>query len=331
MDSRPEIVLLNPLGAALKHYTASLERLLVDCGATVRTVTLMEPSAPGQGRRRWVGEYVKTLRGENRRRSHNNPPVVVVQTWPMLGYWDYVMSKLILWRTPVFIVMHDPHPLVHARGYGRLARWMASRSLIAASAVVHSKAASDVVHETTSIRNVVDLPHPMFPPEKSDGRSDGRIVIRVLGQYKADRNLECMEQLAIQGSPQWSYEVVGRGWPPIAGWKITSGFVSEGEFDAYLRNSSVIVIPYLRFFQSGVAIRGLEVGTPIVGLRSSSLADLLGRESRWLVDEDSWIKGVKAAIHSDSQTTYSTALNAYNNVFEQWQAWLDSEDASEEE
>jgi hypothetical protein len=317
-------VLVNPLGAALKHYTASLEGLLVDCGAAVTTVALMEPSAPGQSRRRWIGEYVKTLWKEARKKSHGDPQVIVIQTWPILGYWDYVISKLILGHASAWIILHDPRPLVRAMGYGRLARWTASRSLIGAAAIVHSIAAADVVHKNTDLKDIVNLPHPMFPPERSDKDEGESVIIRALGQYKADRDLRRMEQLAAQSPPGWCYEAIGRGWPPIAGWKVIDRFVEEDEFDALIRGSSAIVIPYVRFFQSGVAIRSLEMGTPVVGPRLSSLADLVGSESNWLVDGESWTQAVEAAIRADPREIYQVATRAYNNVLGQWRTWLDS-------
>lgn len=323
VDRQPEVILVNPLGAALKHYTASLERMLVDCGATVTSVALMEPSASGQSRRRWIGEYFKTLWKETMRQSHGASHAIVIQTWPLLGYLDYLVAKPILRRTRALIIIHDPTPLVHARGYGRFARWAASRRLIAATAVVHSDAAAEVVSGTTSLRDVIELPHPMLPPEKRGNRGGKQIVVRVLGQYKADRDLESMRQLATQGPSEWRYEVIGRGWPPVAGWTVVDRFVNEDDFDSYLRSSNVIVIPYSRFFQSGVAIRSLEVGTPVVGMRASSLADLVGSESAWLVDGEPWLGAVEAAIRADSQEIYEAASSAYRDALRQWRTWLE--------
>lgn len=162
----------------------------------------------------------------------------------------------------------------------------------------------------------------MFPPEKRATRGGGQIVVRVLGQYKADRDLESMRQLASDGPSEWSYEVVGRGWPPVAGWTVIDKFVNEGDFDSYLRSSDVVVIPYNRFFQSGVAIRSLEVGTPVVGPRASSLASLVGGESEWLVDGEPWIGAVEAAIRANSEEIYEVASRAYCEVLERWRAWL---------
>jgi hypothetical protein len=307
---------------ALEHYTASLEKLLTDCGAAVTSVALIEPSAPGQTRWRWVRQYVAALRAAIPGKYESHP--IVIQTWPLLGYWDYAIARLMLRRAPTFIVLHDPRPLVRAKGYGRCARWIASRRVVAAKAVVHSDIAKEVVCGTTKIHDVIDLPHPMFAPRLLWTRSASDVTVRVLGQYKADRDLDAMEGLAARGPSEWRYEVIGRGWPAVVGWKVTDRFVEEGEFDRCLQESDVIVIPYSRFFQSGVAIRALEVGTPVVGPRCSSLADLLGSQSRWLVEESSWIGAVRAAIAAEPSEVQEVAASVYDNVFKRWAAWLRS-------
>ena len=322
-DRHLEVVLVNPLGAALKHYTTSLERLLIDCGAVVTSVVLMEPSAPGQSRRRWIGEYVKTLWDETRKKSDKRSQVVVIQTWPMLGYWDFVISKLILGHTPALIVLHDPHPLVRAVGYGRVARWAASQPLVAAAAIVHSKTAADAVREQATLSCMTQLPLPMLPPRRPESRGSGEPVIRVLGQYKADRDIESMARIAAEGPQGWRYEVVGRRWPPVSGWQVSDRFVAEEEFETLIRDSDAILIPYTRFYQSDVAVRSLEMGTPVVGPRSSSLVDVMGSESDWLVDGESWIQAVEAAIRANPEVIYRVARRTYNNVLEQWRAWLD--------
>lgn len=323
MPKALDVMLVNPLGAALHHYTASLQRLLEDSGAEVTLISLMEPSAPRQTRLRWLHQYVKTLGYAKRRTSGEGTNTIVIQTWPVLGYWDFAISKLLLRAMPGVIVLHDPHPLVPAVGYGRLARWIASRRQIAARAIVHSDAARQIVGEDVRLGMTTNLPHPMFPPERPE-KPDGKVIVRVLGQYKADRDLVAMEQLVKQGSPDWHYEVVGRGWPSIEGWEVTSKFVDENAFDSLIRASSAILIPYVRFFQSGVAIRSLELGTPVVGPRASSLQTLLGTNSHWLVDESpgSWTRAVETAIGTDPQEVYRAARAAYDNVLRSWREWL---------
>jgi hypothetical protein len=323
-DSRLNVVLVNPLGAALDHYTTSLEHILLECGALVSPITLMEPSSPGQGRMRWVYEYMRSLWKVRRSDSTSSVCSIVIQVWPVVGYWDFVLLRLFLGRIQSLVILHDPHPLVRAVGYGHIARWIASRSIIKASAVVHSDAAAHAVRDGTTIRRVDVLDHPMLTPEHADRFEHNEVCVRVLGQYKADRDIKGMEKLSAQGPTDWNYEAIGRGWPAIKGWNVVNRFITEQEFDHYLRVSTVIVIPYLRFFQSGVAIRSLEVGTPVVGPCISSLTNLLGEESSWLITGDTWLPAVEAAINSDPEYVYGVSLNAYHRALQQWRVWIDT-------
>lgn len=319
-DAARKVLLLNPLGAALEHYTVALERQLADCGAAVRTVALLEPSAPGQTRIGWIASYLRALWHAARAGSG----AVVVQTWPVLGYWDFLIARCIARRPRFFLVIHDPVPLVRALGYGRVARAVASLRPMGACAIVHSAAAADAVVADANPAALVELPHPMLPPRARESSPPRAPVVRVLGQYKPDRDTDVMRALAADGPAGVRYEVVGRGWPQIAGWTVEAGFVPEAGFDALIRDSSAIVIPYSRFFQSGVAVRALELGTPVVGLRASSLAELLGVESDWLVDGGEWTRATQAAIDADAQMVEQVAIAAYIRARGTWSAWLDA-------
>jgi hypothetical protein len=322
-DSHLRITLINPLGAALDHYTGSLEHVLAECGAAVSVVTLMEPSSEGQNRTRWIYEYVRSLWSVKKSRMGSSTHSVTVQVWPVVGYWDFVLLRFFFGRIPALVIFHDPHPLVRAVGYGRLARWVASRSLMRARIIVHSHVAAHAVRDGTAIHHIEILDHPMLAPEHPARRQRDGTLVRVLGQYKADRDIGGMERLAAQSPTEWAYEVIGRGWPSVGGWAVVDRFVTEDEFDQYLRASTVIVIPYLRFFQSGVAIRSLEVGTPVVGPYTSSLVDLLGEASSWLIKNDEWLPAVKAAALADPADIYRISSDAYRETLEKWRAWSD--------
>lgn len=322
VPERLNLVLVNPLGAALDHYATSLERTLTDSGAAVSLVTLMEPSTHRQTRWQWMYQYVRSLWNVRRSYPQSESNTIMIQIWPVVGYWDFLLLRLLLGHMRALLVLHDPHPLVRAVGYGRAARWVASRPLVHAAAIVHSETAAQAVRSDTTIRHVDALNHPMLPPERPVSPDSQEVTIRVLGQYKADRDTEGMEQLATEGSANWRYEAIGRGWPPVSGWSVIDRFIDEDEFETYLRDSTVLVIPYVRFFQSGVAIRSLEVGTPVVGPRIPSLIDLLGEDSGWLALEKAWLPAVQAAIQSDPAEIYRVASAAYDKALQQWQAWL---------
>jgi hypothetical protein len=315
------VILVNPLGAALAHYAGSLAHSLSAGSAEVTTVTLVEPSASGQGRLRWIKNYIAALRRLGAEKTGNGRKSIVIQTWPVLGYWDHVLARICA-KQPVTIVMHDPKPLVRAIGYGRIAKWTAARSCVKSRLIVHSKAAATAVRNREAGLPITELPHPMMPPQMLSNDTEGHTVIRVLGQYKADRDVDAMKRIAIEGPSQWRFEVVGRGWPPIEGWTVVDRFVEEVEFDALVQSSSAVVIPYVRFFQSGVAIRCLDWSVPVVGSGSSSLAELLGRDSSWLSHGMSWTTAVEAAVQTAPSDVHRVAIRIYQDVLQRWRMWL---------
>lgn len=310
------VVIVNPLGAALAHYTASLESLLRDCGAVVRVATLVEPSTSGQRREQWVIDYLKLLRQVAR----DSFGARIILVWPVLGYWDISVARVTMRHLTPQVVVHDPEPLNRAVGYGRIARRL-SGFASSGPAIVHSRLAARVVREQTTLP-LVELPLPMFQPRQHSERDIDSIVVRVLGQYKPDRDIQAMERLAAEGPADWRYEVVGRGWPHIAGWNVRDQFVRESEFDALIRSSHTVLIPYRRFFQSDVAVRCLELGTPIVGPRDSSLQSLVGEGSSWLVTNDQWLPSTIAAIDSSDDQVGNVAVAAYNEARSGWAEWL---------
>ncbi|WP_307092913.1 hypothetical protein [Arthrobacter sp. B2I5] len=155
------------------------------------------------------------------------------------------------------------------------------------------------------------LPHPMLPvvdavQEQAGGNGGGRRPnIRVLGQYKPDRDVALLEELASRLRSNCNLEIVGRGWPNVKGWTVDARFVSEDELDGLISRSDAIIIPYKRFYQSGIAIRALEQAVPIVGRAGTSLRDLYGPDSRLLVTEsgeqrdtpiDGWLSAIDYAL-----------------------------------
>jgi hypothetical protein len=118
-------------------------------------------------------------------------------------------------------------------------------------------------------------------------------------------------------------KVDGRNWPNISGWSVHSRFVPEEELDDLIRDSSVIMIPYRRFYQSGIAFRALELGIPIVGPRSSNLAQVFGSNSSLLAGNDAteWLEAVRTAI-SDGPQIVATAATRWRARSEQeWSQW----------
>ena len=315
--------LINPLGSALKHYEEEIRSVLAATGAAVTTHRFDEPSSSGQRSVFWLWSYVCALIGARFKVKTSHSRILVL--WPVLGYFDLAMIGLLGLKN-VSVVMHDPHPLVRAVGYSKIARrlavWVGSQVRL----VAHSHKAQEVICEDFPSSTIDLLPHPVLPPTSSVGTQQERSVVRVLGQYKADRDLVALEELGRELSKTADLEVHGRGWPAIEGWKVVEGFVTELQLDELVAGSAVVLIPYKRFYQSGIAIRALEMGTPFVGPKESVLAEMLGDASPLLVQEqlnNEWSRAVRYAIEHGAQVARQAALRWREVSVCSWSTWVD--------
>lgn len=321
--------IVNPLGGALSHYTKALEALLKDAGASVRVTSIIEPSVSGEGRAAWLARYLKLLVSAGR--SRKNEKILVV--WPVLGFLDILFSRL-LCRKAVSIVYHDPKPLVRSVGTGRLVANLVALCPLKADVIVHSSVAANAMYDVGLGAGQAVLEHPMFQPTRPSSTEEaGRPtppIVRVLGQYKQDRDMEVLRLLGAELAGKYQLEVVGRGWPSVAGWTVDARFVSESELDELIRTSAAVVIPYKRFYQSGIAVRALELGTPVVGRAQTSLSDIYGDESNLLVQDHegldaysrAWSRAVEHAINEGASEARVAAERKFAAVLDDWERWM---------
>ena len=118
----------------------------------------------------------------------------------------------------------------------------------------------------------------------------------------------------------------GRGWPAIDGWDLDDRFLSEEEFSAEIDAAGVVLIPYQRFYQSGVAIRALEGGVPVVGPQHPFLSNLFGDDT--LVDRraatERWVEAIVAAMSSRANGSCGAAHGTYfAAAVAEWKSALD--------
>ncbi|WP_206489601.1 glycosyltransferase [Rhodococcus sp. KRD162] len=314
------VVIVNPLGGALAHYESELTDVIHALGLRTTSLSEFEPSLSGDSRLGWLLAYFRLLiRSRSTRRRH-----VTVVVWPVLGYLDAVLVR-VLAGSRVFVVLHDPSPLVRSFGYDGVSIWLA-RMLGRDRFIIHSQAAEGVT-KSSGIEAAV-LPHPVLAPIRRAGGVARLRVVRVLGQFKADRNLVALEEIARSLSGEdVTLEILGRGWPAVQGWSVTDGFLSEQDFDDAVDSASVVVIPYRKFFQSGVAIRCFERGTPVVGVGGTSLDDLVGNDRKLLVGPSyspTWSEAVKYALdrRESGENQESNAVRVAS--LDGWSRWLES-------
>lgn len=322
-ETASSVMVLNPLGAALKHYAAEVESVLSENDVQVETITILEPSASGESAAKWILNYVSVLiKARNSIRKSGSRLLII---WPVLGYWDVVLCRA-LGISRATLIMHDPHPLVRAVGYSRVAK--ACSSLVSADIgiLAHSKRALAVVTQEVPKISSSLLPHPILNPRLSRSSGPPELpIIRVFGQYKPDRDIESLEAVGRALADSAVLEVHGRGWPKIDGWRVVSKFVEEDRLTELMAESSVIVIPYKNFFQSGIAIRALELGVPFVGPKSSVLADMVDSESSLLVGEGGpqlWVDAIVHAVKSGKSEAKDAGTRWRELNVAAWNEWM---------
>jgi hypothetical protein len=315
--------IVNPLGGALAHYTSALELALAAAGHRVRVESIDEPSISKRSSMHWLGCYIRVLLEARRRRALADDSDWTIVTWPVLGYVDIAILRIILGRR-ASVVFHDTRPLVKARGYGSLSRALASAFVAPDSLLIHSNQAKIDI-DSDRVRRFANLiSHPMMPPVAVVAGDGRRKVVRALGQYKPDRDLTALREIARTLDDSHVLEIVGRRWPGVEGWTVRNEYVSEAELDRLIASSGCVVIPYQRFYQSGIAIRCLERGTPVVGPKATSLSALMGDDSAMLVDEtNSWATAVDHALSKQGRTdTEMAAASWYALSLSEWNKWM---------
>ncbi|MFI6492300.1 hypothetical protein [Streptomyces sp. NPDC050564] len=291
------VIVVNPLGSMLAHYGRALTQNLESAGMTTTVLSMDEPSASGGSRLRWLASCYWLLFHARLQCARHGGSVILA--WPMLGYLDVVCVRMLLGRRGL-VVLHDPDPLVRAVGYGRALKWLARR--LNCLVVTHSDEATRVVARH-GLQRIVCMPHPVLDRSPAKRPTELRSVY-VLGQYKPDRDIELMESVARELPDEVSLRVAGRGWPEVAGWSVDSRFISEGELETMLSGeSTVVLVPYRRFFQSGIAMRALENLVPVVGPADSSLAAVFGSLGTLPSSQEpqAWVRAIHRAFDTDDQ------------------------------
>lgn len=261
--------IVNPLPQALGYYATQLEETFQRIGVRVGP-TLGHAVERGEGnsalRMAWGSiANLASLRG--------GPSV---QIWPSLG-----LVEGRLWSSNDFVVFHDPVPIRHQHGYGKLAAALARapRSMGAGPTLVaHSVDAADETRKLFPSSRIELAYLPVCTnPQSAAGQGGDPPRVLVAGQYKPTRDVDLLGELGhLLAASGFKPTILGRGWPEISGWSIRSEFVSEEELERQISGAAVLLLPYTRYFQSGIALRALEMGTPIVLARNSFAAHVIG-------------------------------------------------------
>jgi GT2 family glycosyltransferase len=324
--SNVSVVVVNPLGGALHHYQKQLESVLADAGHRCRILEVAEPSVSGRGRLAYLLTYCWLLLRARLGTSQRLGRAPILVLWPVLHFLDVPFVR-VLAGPRARLLMHDPRPLVKTRGSGPGARRFAELTVRRWPVIAQSHVAGEHIREDVTspgrLDPLVTLPLPICVPSPQPAAETGDPVIRVLGQFKPDRDLAALATIARSCPTSWTLEVRGRGWPAVPGWDVLDAFLSEDEFDNAITTASAIVIPYQRFYQSAVATRAIESGVPVCGPLESSLSELLRSAPELLVTgPDDWTRSVQHAVALRPVDVCTIAASYRDQTVATWSAWL---------
>jgi hypothetical protein len=213
-----------------------------------------------------------------------------LQVWPTLGYFE-----VLFWRNKSlcnYILFHDPIPLRKQFGMGMLAKSLTR--LVennSPTVLVHSSEAYKDMRMITPWLETKIVYHPIrsqmkFKPDTSFLDPP---IVSIIGQFKPTRSLKLIEDLGpLLLKHGIKHQIYGRGWPKqISSWNVNEGFITESRLDKIIENSSLVIIPYDRFYQSNIAVRCVELGTTVIAPRNSFVELLLGNDSTQIVSFNS--------------------------------------------
>jgi hypothetical protein len=305
--SSSRVVIVNCLPATLGHYQHELLSVL-DGASPNRQVIL----------RREVADQIGSTRSKiiragaivwNRLTGYlNSNADIIVVVWPLFGFLDIITWSLAARKNHVIIIYHDPRPLRRQVGTSRMYSLLFRQlsRIFGVEALCHTYAAKEALFDATGVSALV-APHPILAPDAERLQTaqerqieNGTATVIVLGQYKPARSLQPLIEIAQLSSANYRLQIFGRGWPDIPGWEVVDSFLSEQDFTEQLMRSTCVVIPYSRFFQSGVAVRCAEAGVPVVAPRHEHIMQIYGERWPGLVDENrNWISSVENICNRD--------------------------------
>jgi len=209
-------------------------------------------------------------------------------------------------RRPIIIEFHEVvDPLegsvlpirIYSKVMGRLIRRLATRY------VAHSNSDKELISKNYGIEKdkIEIIPHGIYDHYKKMDREEARAKIGIkeefvilffglLRPYKGVKYLiEAYESLPEEFIKKSRLLIVGETWEDreVKGLAKESNFsnkinvvdryVSDDEISLYFSASDVLVIPYTRASQSGVAHIGMAFGMPIIASEVGGLKESLGK------------------------------------------------------
>ena len=256
--------------------------------------------------------------------------IIIFQWWTSSVAHMYLAIALLNWkRKPVIIEFHEIiDPLESGffvlRAYSLLMGTLIRR--MASLYVVHSEADRQLVssHYHIGLNRIQVIPHGLYDQYEKLDRSAARQILGIgrrnvilffglLRPYKGVKYLiKAFEHLPPDILGDSELLIVGEAWEDTesrdlarvspAGSHITfvDRYIGDDEIPAYFSAADMLVIPYTRASQSGVAHIGMAFGLPVIASDVGGLSESLSKYSgtRFVRPEDT--RELTEAIQSDN-------------------------------
>jgi glycosyltransferase involved in cell wall biosynthesis len=207
--------------------------------------------------------------------------------------------------------------------------------------VVHSERGREQLTELVDPERLRVIPHPVFPSQP-ERRDDGRTLLSlgIIREYKGIGDaIEAAKRidgarLLVAGDPLDDISAHRAAAGDRAEWRL--GYLSDGEIDAALGESTVALFPYRpEIDQSGALLRALGAGLPVVTYDVGGLAepvrrfeagrvapagdvDALTDAARELLDDPESLARARAgAERARDELTWDAAARAHLELYEE--------------
>ena len=207
--------------------------------------------------------------------------------------------------------------------------------------VVHSERGREQLAELVAPERLRVIPHPVFA-SRPERRDDGRTLLSlgIIREYKGlDDAIEATKRidgarLLVAGDPLDSIDAYRAAAGDRAEWRL--GYLSEGEIDAALGETTVALFPYRpEIDQSGALLRALGAGVPVVTYDVGGLAepvrrfeagrvvpagdvDALAEAARELLDDaDALARARAGAERARDELTWDASARAHLELYEE--------------
>jgi glycosyltransferase involved in cell wall biosynthesis len=240
-------------------------------------------------------------------RQAKDADVIVMQWWTSsVAHMYFVLELLNSRRRPIVIEFHEVvDPLersilpirIYSKLMGRVIRRLASWY------VVHSNSDKELISTNYGIEKetITVIPHGLYDHYQKMERTVAKSTLGVreefvilffglLRPYKGVKYLiQAFESLPEDLVKRSRLLIVGETWEDKESKKLASGsefsgkitvvdrYVHDAELSLYLSAADVLVIPYVRASQSGVAHIGMAFGIPIIASEVGGLKESLGK------------------------------------------------------